>query len=709
MTRYAQVVIYDTPFDIDFTYLIPHELDSVIEKGQVVVVPLRNMDKVGFVVDIDEEPYPDAKPIKRALDIRLPLSLLDTTRFLSFFYLSPWSKFLKETIPPELSTLVSRISWKREIPKEERRKIIESLPQNAKRQREILEILYEKGVISYTYLRRKMGIQISQIIESLIKKGYIEYTDRVLKVVPCEYKEKEAEEISPLNIEFSPHYEVYTLNDLSFSEKVSFYIRLYKEFKNKGSVLLIFPNQKVLERVREEFLEAGYKGETFPYYSGLRRQEMRKSWACIREKKKALFLSLSKGPFLPIHNLAIIVVDEEESLEYMTRTDPVYHLRKAALIRAKKENIPIILEAPKPSLFSYKGLLTGGYKKLSFKDKKKRTKLLPNVIILEKEKKIDEELSSWLSYRIKYMYKQGKKQFIFVNKRGYSSLVCKDCGYVFKCPNCDIPLVYFAKEKKLKCPRCTYKEDVPDFCPSCGGFNLFPWGEGVERIKKVIDSLIPNARIITVSSDERPKDYLNPDDYDVIIGTSAAIGYFSLSDIDFIGILSIDSMLTAGNYHASEDTFLFLNFLRLNMKKTGEMIVETRYPEHRVFTAFSKDDPESFYRREILYRKELFYPPFSNMVKFILGAKTNEVAQNKLNLFKEFLKSVIVQEGEYFFDVTGPYFAYKERGYYFWELLFKIENYDACAPIFKGAYIYFFKKSKEGDYKFRVEVDPDIV
>ncbi len=709
MTKYAQVVVHNTPFDIDFTYIIPEEMESLVEKGQIVVVPFKNIDKVGFVIDIDDKPYPDAKPIKRVLDIRLPSSLLDTTRFLSFFYISPWSKFLKETVHSELFTLVSRISWRREIPKAERAKIIASLPKNAKRQKELLEILYEKGTLSYSYLRRKIGAQTPQIVESLIKKGYIEYTDRILKVVPCEYEKKGIEESIPLNIDFSSHYEVYVLNDLSFLEKVNFYIKLYENFRDRGSVLLIFPNQKVLERVKKEFLESGYEKEVFAYYSGLKKQEERKSWACIREGRKALFLSLSKGPFLPIQNLSLIIVDEEESLEYMTKTDPVYHLRKAALIRAKKEDIPIILEAPKPSLFSYKGLISGGYKKLVLKEKKKRAKLLPNVTILEKEKRKDEELSSWLAYRIKYMYRQRKKQFIFINRRGYSSLVCKDCGYVFKCPDCDIPLIYFSKEKKLKCPKCTYKEDVPDFCPSCGGFNLLPWGEGVEKIKKAISSLIPNARIITISSDEKPQNSVTFDDYDVIIGTSAAIGYFELSDIDFIGVLSIDSTLSASNYHASEDAFLFLNFLRLNMKKTGEIIVETRYPEHRVFTAFSKDDPESFYRKEILYRKELFYPPFSNMVKFILGAKASEVAQNKLNLFKEFLKSVIVQEGDYFFDVTGPYFSHKEKGYYFWELLFKIENYDACAPIFKGAYIYFFKKNKEGDYKAKVEIDPDIV
>ncbi len=710
MTRYAQVIIYDTPFDMDLTYIVPPEFESSVERGSLVVVPLRNRDKVGFVIEVDEVYYPDAKPIKRVMDIKIPSSLLNTTHTLSSFYLTPWVKFLRETVPPEISTLVSRIRWKRKIPKEKRREIIEKLGKGAKRQKELLELLYEKGALSTSYLKRKLGIKnISSIVDSLIKKGYIEYLDKKLKDVPCKC-EKFPIKGEPSSIELSKHFKVYVLNDLSISEKTEVYIKLYTQFREKGSVLFIFPNQKYLEMVKEKFVEAGYVHEVFLYHSNLKKEEERKTWACITEKEKVAFFTLSKGPFLPISNLSLMVVDEEGSTEYMTKTDPVYHLRKAALERARWEDIPIILEGSKPSLFSYRGLIKGVYKKLPLKiDKKKRSKLLPNVIILEKEKSQVDELSSWLSYRIGYMYREKKKQFIFVNKRGYSSLVCKDCGYIFRCPNCDLPLIYFSEKKELKCPRCTYKEDIPDFCPSCGGFNIVPWGEGIEKIKELVLKLIPKAKVITISSDEKPSSLLSSEDYDVIVGTSASFGYFNLSDIDFIGILSIDTMLSSGTYHAAEDTFLFLNFLRINMKKTGEMIIETHYPDHHVFTAFSKNDPESFYRREILYRKELFYPPFSNMIKFILGAKTSDVAKEKLTTFKEFLKGVILEKRDFFLDITGPYFGYKERGYYFWELLFKIEDYERCAPIFKGAYLYFFKRENQKDYKIKVEVDPEIL
>ncbi len=711
MTRYAQVIIYNTPLDIDLTYVIPSEFEPFVERGQVVVVPLRNIDKIGFVVNIDEEVYPDAKPIKRVLDIRLPVSLLSTTRVLSSFYLTSWSKFLKETIPPELSTMISRVSWKKSIPKAKRKEIIENLPGNAPRQREVLEILYEKGSLSVSYLRRKLGLKnISSVIDSLIEKGYIEYLDKGFEEYLCEYERTEYKEDTSLETSFPEQFSVYTLNDLSIPEKVEFYLRLYSIMRNRGSVLYIFPNQRILERVKKRFEESEYKSEVIPYYSGLKKKIERKSWACIVKGKSGAFFSLSKGPFLPIKDLSLIVVDEEESLEYMTKTDPIYHLRKAALERARWENIPLILEAPKPSLFSYKGLLTGRYKKISFKKaRKKRVKPLANVTILEKKKEGGKEFSSWFSYKIGYMYNEGKKQFIFVNRRGYASLVCKDCGYIFKCPHCDLPLIYFSEEKELRCPKCTYREEVPDFCPSCGGFNLVPWGEGVEKIEEIVKNIIPDAKVVTISSDKRPNSFLSSKDYDVIIGTSAAFGYFDLSDIDFIGVLSIDTMLSSGTYHAAEDTFLFLNFLRLNMKKGGEMIVETRYPEHRVFVAFARDDAESFYRREILYRKELFYPPFSNMVKFILGAKVNDMAKEKLATFKDFLKNVIIENRNLFLDITGPYFRYKERDYYFWELLFKIEDYDSCASIFKGAYLYFFKKEENKDYKIKVEVDPDIL
>ena len=707
MTKYAQVVIYDSSLDIDFTYTIPEKFDKQVRKGQVVVVPFRNTDKVGFVTSIDDVSYPDAKPIKRVVDICLPDALISTTHKLSFFYLTPSSIVLKETIPAAFSTFVSRLAWRRSISSKERKKIIDSLPSNAKRQKEVLFLLYEKGSLTYNYIKRKTGIKnLYNVVDTLIKKGYIYYLDREFKEVPCSY-EGEGGESSIPPIEFPGGFSVHLLNDLAFFEKVNFYMKLWESLRDKGSVLFVFPNQKVLERTRESFDEVGYNA--LPYYSGLKKQIEREAWSCIQKGVKAPFFTLAKGPFLPIQNLLLIVMDEEGSLEYITKTDPIFHLRNVAIERARNENIPIILESAKPSLFSYKGLISGGYKKIVFsKDKKKRSKILPNVIILEKDNK-SKELSSWLSYRISYMYRQKKKIFLFVNKRGYSSLVCKDCGHVFKCPKCDIPLIYFSKKRELRCPRCNYKMDIPDFCPSCGGYNLVPWGEGIERIESFVREIAPDARILMISKDKRPKDFLTSEDYDIIIGTSASFGYFDLSDIDFIGVLSIDNMLSSGTYHAAEDVFLLLSFLRINMRKSGEMIIETRYPEHRVFAAFSKDDPDSFYRREILFRKELFYPPFSNMIKFVVGAKVYDAARERLEAFKEFLKGVLIGEGEFFLDVTGPYFSHKEKDYYFWELLFKIEKYESCASLFKGAYTYFFKKDQTGDFKVRVEIDPDVI
>lgn len=712
MIRYAQVVVYDTPLDMDFTYIIPEEFSHLVEEGQVVVVSLRNTDKIAFVTEVSETPYPDAKPIKRVLDIRLPKALLKTTHKLSLFYLASWSKFLKETIPFELLDLVVKISWVKEISKEKRKEIIDSISSRAKRQKEVLLLLYEKGPLSYNYIKKKLKIQnLSSVVDRLIEKGYIEFLDKELKEVPCPWKEdRPSIDIEPVNMEFSESFGVYVLNDLSFPEKVQFYMMAYEKFKEKGSVLFLFPNQKIMEHTLEKFVESGYGGRVFPYHSGLKKKEERGVWACIREGKKAGFFALSKGPFLPISNLSLIIMDEEGSLEYMTKTDPVYHLRKVALERAKHENIPIILESPKPSLFSYKGLISDDYKKIVFKkDKKRRSKILPNVIIAEKTSKKGEDLPSWLTYRMEYAYSQKKKIFLFVNKRGYSYLVCKDCGHIFKCPDCDIPLIYFAEKGEFSCPKCTYKEKVPDICPSCGGFNLVPWSSGVEKIREIVKGLLPDARIVLISSDKRPDSFLKREDYDVIIGTSASFGYFNFLDIDLIGVLSIDTMLSSGTYHAAEDVFLLLNFLRINMKKTGEIIIETRYPEHRVFTAFLKDDAGSFYRKEILFRKELFYPPFSNMIKFIVGAKISEEAEKKLITFKDFLKEALSYKGEFFLDVSGPYLAYKERGYYFWELVFKIEKYDICAPIFKGAYQYFFKKELNQEFKVKVQIDPDII
>ena len=406
-------------------------------------------------------------------------------------------------------------------------------------------------------------------------------------------------------------------------------------------------------------------------------------WNKIKNGDAKIVIGARSAIFAPIKNLGIIIIDEEHDDSYKSEMNPRYNAKDISKIKAKQNNIPLVLGSATPSVDIY---YKAKQKEITLIELTKRANNsnLPNVEIVDLRNELAEGNRSMLSRRLYYLIQENiknkKQTILFLNRRGFSTFImCRDCGYVAKCPNCNISLTYHRKENMLKCHYCGHTENIIKVCPECKSEKVRYFGTGTQKLEEQVKKYFPEATTIRMDVDTVTKknsheliiNKFKEENIDILIGTQMVVKGHHFPKVTLVGVIAADSSLNIDNYKASETTFDLLVQVagRAGREKLhGNVIIQTYNPDNFCVQYAQKQDYNLFYNAEIHLREMLKYPPFCDIIMFgINGNIYKEVVEVSKFLYENLKKYNI--EGILLKPMPAPIDKIKNR--YRWRMILK--------------------------------------
>ncbi len=421
-------------------------------------------------------------------------------------------------------------------------------------------------------------------------------------------------------------------------------------------------------------------------HSRLSDGERHDEWRRMQSGEAKIVVGARSAIFAPLNNVGLIVVDEEHEASYKQEKTPRYNAKALATERARISNATLILGSATPSVESfYQSVLPEGAPKWAVRDflKLRRESVfdekllriemreridnrpLPAVHVIDQREDFKQRRSLFsvpLTDAMAQRLSQNQQTILFLNRRGYAQFIlCRDCGYVAKCPNCAVSLSFHLADRALHCHHCEHIGRPPATCPDCGGMRVKAFGLGTEKVEEEVLRCFPSARVARLDRDTTStkgahtriiRDFRSGD-ADVLIGTQMVAKGLDFPNVTLVGVISADTAINMPDFRAAERTFQLLTQVagrsgRGNLP--GEVIIQTFSPDHYAVQAAVLHDYEDFYRQEILFRKELRYPPFSRFANLICSDGEELRAEQKANALAEALQKVCPPTVE----VIGP-------------------------------------------------------
>jgi len=601
----------------------------------------------------------------------------------------------------------------------------------AKRQQEALMAFLQAGAaeIKKSKLIETSGIS-SAALKQLIQKGILheqkKEVDRLTwDVVVSEKKEyilSEAQQKSLHEIKtWFEKKDVVLLHGVTSSGKTQLYMELIKEaLANGKQALYLLPEialtTQLVRRLREVF------GETIGiYHSKFTANERVEIWNKLLRKEYKAVIGARSALFLPFSELGLVIVDEEHDPSYK-QFDPAprYQARDAAIYLAHDTGAKVLLGTGTPSLESYENARHGKYGFVKLTERFGGVQL-PRMEIVNlreetKKHKMQSDFSSVLLEEIKATLVKKEQVILFQNRRGFAPyLSCYHCGWIPKCVNCDVSLSYHKHLNTLRCHYCGYATEVVNKCVECESTDIRIRGFGTEKIEEEIKIFFPDAGVMRLDLDAARSreayeqiiaDFENRK-FDILVGTQMVTKGLDFDTVSLVGILSADQLLGFPDFRANERGFQLIQQVSGRAGRKGhasKVLIQTFDAEHPVLDFILKNDFENFFYREMNFRKEFDYPPYTRLIHLVLKHKERKTVQNAARDFARLLAENF--QGTILGPVTPPISMMKNL--YLQDILLKIPK-TAALNANKHALVQSIEKLKlKVEYKsVRVDVDVD--
>jgi primosomal protein N' (replication factor Y) (superfamily II helicase) len=519
----------------------------------------------------------------------------------------------------------------------ELKEAVDQFPVKAEKQRQVLSYFAEHfDAIEMRQLVSELKTTSATVKALVEKKLLIDYEMEVYRdpfehrtfkrTKPLPLTDSQQNVIGPiLNAIEANRHEVFLLYGVTGSGKTEIYLQSIQEVIERGQeAIVLVPEISLTPQMVNRF--KGRFGDLVAVlHSGLSAGEKYDEWRKIQRKEVKVAVGARSAIFAPFENLGIIIIDEEHETSYKQEEMPRYHARDVAVERAKTYNCPVVLGSATPSLESFARAQKKVYHLLTLPNRM-NNQTLPSVEIIDMREELRNGNRSMFSRKLFEMLKdrieKGQQTVLFLNKRGHSSFVmCRDCGYVMNCPNCDISLTYHRVNEQMKCHYCGYESHVPKQCPECASDYIRYFGTGTQKVEDELGKILPEARVIRMDVDttgrkgshERLLTDFQNGKADILLGTQMIAKGLDFPNITLVGVLSADTMLHLPDFRASEKTFQLLTQVSGRAGRhqlPGEVIIQTYTPEHYSVELAGTQDYDLFYQREMMIRKTHHYPPF---------------------------------------------------------------------------------------------------
>ena len=652
-----------------FDYNIPKELEELILVGSKVLVPFGNGEKLteAFVVGIKETSAFEVKDIAK-LEENLTDKQIALAKWMAKRYFCNVSDCIKLMLTPGTRNknkekriqdkTINCVYLKKEI--EEIEFEIQTEKIKSEKQKRVLNFIKDNE--GATIPEIEMFTDCARgIVNTLVKNGYLEMVEKKVERNPllgrdCEktYKLKltEEQEKAYKSVEESinhKQYQQFLLYGVTGSGKTEVYLQLIKKVLEMGkNAIVLVPEISLTPQMLDRFISRFGKEEIAILHSKLSIGERHDEWERIREKKARIVIGARSAIFAPIENIGIIIIDEEHDSSYKSETNPRYHAKEIAKILAKENQAPLLLGSATPDMTTFYNATNeddfGNTKiKLLTLTKRANQSSLPKVEIIDLKQELANGNRSMLSMElynsIEENLKQKRQTILFLNRRGYSTFImCRNCGYTVKCPNCNISMTYHSYERKLKCHYCGHEENIVTICPECHSDKIRYFGTGTQKLEQEIHKQFPEASTIrmdidTVTKKNSHEVILNTfrnQNIDILIGTQMVVKGHHFPNVTLVGVIAADSSLNIDDYRANERTFQILTQVagragRENLP--GKVVIQTYNPDNFSIICAQKQDYNMFYETEIALRRQLKYPPFCDII--LIGLNSYQEAEIK--------------------------------------------------------------------------------
>lgn len=686
---YANIIL-PLPLDGYFTYCVPDDLASRVQNGMRVTVPFgKSKTYVGVVaeypVDVPKPVEEVAQQGKKKIVYKNIADVLDDSpillpqqlrlwKWIADYYMSPIGDVYKAALPSGLKVedgfrprteLFIRLAEK--YRDEQTLTLLISSMKRAVRQLDVLmTYLRLTGVDNIEHLLPETELRevtreelmneshasiavIRSLQEKMILVTYEKEVGRLNhNIAP------HPEKIKPLNEAQTEAYNhilvqmmghpVTLLHGVTSSGKTEIYIHLIQKAINEHKqVLYLLPEIALTVQITER-LKAVFGNRLGIYHSKYSDAERVEIWKKqLSSNPYDVILGARSAVFLPFHRLGLVIIDEEHEQSFKQQDPaPRYHARSAAIVLAQMyAGAKTLLGTATPSMESYYNAKQGKYGLVELSRRYKDIQL-PSIEVVDmkdlyRRKMVSGPFSPRLLSAVRGALERGEQAILFQNRRGFAPMIeCRQCGWVPKCPNCDISLTYHKSMNYLSCHYCGYTMKVPEVCPCCESKDIRGRGYGTEKIEDEIRSIFPEARIARMDLDtthtrnayERLINDFSTGKNNLLIGTQMVTKGLDFGKVSVVGILNADSMLNYPDFRAYEQAFMMMSQVsgRAGRKgKRGEVILQTKTPDLPVIQYVVHNDYPTFFKELLDERREFHYPPFYHLVYVYLKHRDENI------------------------------------------------------------------------------------
>jgi primosomal protein N' (replication factor Y) (superfamily II helicase) len=651
-------VVFDRPLDHAYTYAVPDWLREAVGVGKRVQAPFGRGDKAtpGYCVRLSETaPDRPVKELVRVLDeeARLTPDLLRLTRWMADYYLCGWGQVLNGVVP----------SGARKQSGTQAQVLIEAVPDS-----ELpgpVPTLSAKQAAAWGLLQKaKKPVELRRFcreagcgprpIEQLVAKGLARRsTRRIDRFLSSAQSDAEPPE-GPITLNadqlaaWAPieqalrdsGFRPFLLHGVTGSGKTEIYLRAIEEVIRQGKeALVLVPEISLTPQTIQRF--QGRCGEVAVLHSHLTNAERGCQWRRVAAGQVQVVVGARSAVFAPARRLGLIVIDEEHEGSFKQESTPRYHARDVAVMRARLENLPIVLGSATPSLESWHNAQRGQYILLTLPNRV-LDRSLPQVALVDLRHEWSsrphfQALSPSLERAMRDALRAGGQVMLLLNRRGFSTHVhCPACGYVEVCRFCDLTLTHHRQRDVMLCHYCGYEQAPPQLCPSCGQGAVRYQGLGTEKLQAEIESKFAGHVIRRMDSDtmRRPGSHARVLSafrrglIHILLGTQMIAKGLDFPNVTLVGVINADVALHLPDFRSAERTFQLLSQVAGRTGRGsagGRVLIQTFNPEHPSIALAASHDYLGFVAGELVHRRAHNYPPYERLARLIIRARQQEV------------------------------------------------------------------------------------
>ena len=603
-------VALDVPLAQLFDYALPEGLQVTV--GDRVVVPFGARQRLAVVVETGVTSTLPVSRMKAVLSLRddaprLSADWLDLMRFLSTYYQRPLGETILAALPPRLRS-------------------VKPLPRKAVQAAEAERSARFAAIHALTADQRTAVETVAGALG---------------------------------------RFEAFLLHGVTGSGKTEVYLHLIAQVLERGrQALVLVPEISLTPQLESRFREAFPEAALAVMHSGLEDIARTRAWLQAARGEAGIVLGTRLGVLAPLPKLALVVVDEEHDPSFKQQEGLRYSARDAAVYRAKAAGCPAVLGTATPSLESWQNWRSGRYVRIELAERASPGARLPAVRIVDmRNEAVDQGLTRSLWTAIGERLARGEQSLLFLNRRGYAPvLACEACGWAAGCGRCTARMVLHAADRRLRCHHCGAEAVIPRECPTCGNVDLRPVGRGTQRIEEALQERFPNARVVRIDRDSarrradlvRTLEAIRRGEGDILVGTQLLAKGHDFPGLTLVGVVNADTALLSTDYRAPERLFAVLAQVAGRAgrrERPGEVLVQTRYPDHSLFAALARHDFAGFAQAQLDDRRAAGFPPF--VFEAALRAEAAKL-ETAMGFLKDAAQRVAAPEEVRIYDPVAP-------------------------------------------------------